>query len=306
MRFPHFCVLGSTIAPEKRFIAGSFAINVGILVRLASRWVAGIHMDDALLRTRRVNKDGIGAIINILGEHYEDEKSVEETVVEYIQLIEKIKEDGLDAGVSIKLSQFGLMINEEYCRKNVERILAKVMEYNGFLWIDMEDSRFTDATIRIYEMCLERYPMVGLAVQTNLKRTEADVRRLVKKGGRIRLCKGAYRENPAISYPKRRDTTVNYSRILRVLFEEGDNFAVGTHDMDMINESLELHKTHNRTFEFQMLQGVRETTAIELARKGYRVVEYVPYGPRWLAYFSRRLKERPGNVITMFRSLVSG
>ncbi len=263
-------------------------------------------MDDALFRTQRINKDGIGAIINILGEHYEDRESVEETVTEYIRLIEKIKEGGLDAGVSIKLSQFGLMIDEEYCRKNVERILAKVMEHDGFLWIDMEDSRFTDATIRIYEMCLGKYPLVGLAVQTNLKRTEADVRRLIKKGGRIRLCKGAYRESAAISFPKKRETTANYSRILKVLFEEGDNFAVGTHDMDMINEALEMSKSNKRSFEFQMLQGVRETTAIELARQGYRVVEYVPYGPRWLAYFSRRLKERPGNVVTMFRSLVSG
>jgi proline dehydrogenase len=279
---------------------------VGILTRLASRWVAGIHMEDALKRAAELNKLRIGAILNILGEHYEDRKSIEETTAEYLELIKAITDRGLDASISIKLSQCGLMIDEEYCRQNVDRILAKVKETGKYLWMDMEGSKYTDATIRIYEHCLKLYPEVGLAVQTNLKRTEADVRSLMKVGGMVRLTKGAYREDPAISYPKRSDATANYSRILKILFEEGERFAVATHDIDMIDETLELSRTHKPTFEFQMLQGVRETLAAELAGKGYRVNEYVPYGPRWLAYFSRRLKERPSNVITMFRSLISG
>ena len=280
--------------------------SVGLLIRLASRWVAGIHMEDALKRAAELNKLRIGAILNILGEHYEDRKSIEETTAEYLELIKAITDRGLDASVSIKLSQCGLMIDEEYCRKNIETILARVKETGNYLWMDMESSKYTDATIRIYEHCLKLYPRVGLAVQTNLKRTEADVRRLMKEGGMARLTKGAYREDPAISYPKRSDTTVNFSKILRYLFEECDNFAVATHDINMINESLELGKKHDKKFEFQMLQGVREKLAAELAGKGYRVNEYVPYGPRWLAYFTRRLKEKPGNILTMFRSLVNG
>ena len=279
---------------------------MGLLVRFASKWVAGVNMEDALKRAEKINQSKLGAVINILGEHYEERKSVEETVAEYVALVEKIKERGLDGGISIKLSQCGLMIDEAYCASNVQRILAKVMEHGRFLWIDMESSEYTDATIRIYEKCLDAYPKVGLAVQSNLKRTEADVRRLVKKGGKIRLCKGAYRENPSIGYPKRADATANYARILRVLYEEGDNFAVATHDINMINEALDLSKKIKRDFEFQMLQGVRETTAVELVNQGHRVLLYVPYGPRWLAYFSRRLKERPLNIITMFKSLVSG
>ena len=279
---------------------------MGLLIRLASRWVAGIHMEDALKRAGELNKLKIGAILNILGEHYEDGKSIEETVAEYLVLIDEITKRKLDASVSIKLSQCGLMINEDFCRKNAERILAKVKETGNYLWMDMESSKFTDATIRIYQHCLKIYPRVGLAVQTNLKRTEEDVRKLMREGGMVRLTKGAYKEDPAISYPKRSDTTVNYSRIMRYLFEECDNFAVATHDIDMINEALELNKKYLRKFEFQMLQGVREKLAAELAGQGYRVNEYVPYGPRWLAYFTRRLKEKPGNIITMFRSLVSG
>lgn len=280
--------------------------SVGLLTRLASRWVAGIHMEDALKRAAELNKLKIGAILNILGEHYEDRKSIEETVAEYLELIRAITDRGLDASISIKLSQCGLMIDDDYCRLNVDRILARVKETGKYLWMDMESSKYTDATIRIYEHCLKEYPEVGLAVQTNLKRTEADVRNLLKVGGMVRLTKGAYKEDPAISYPKRSDTTVNYSRILKALFEEGDRFAVATHDIDMIDEALELSKSHKPTFEFQMLQGVREKLAAELAGKGYRVNEYVPYGPRWLAYFTRRLKEKPGNILTMFRSLVNG
>lgn len=263
-------------------------------------------MEDALVRAARINGEKIGAILNILGEHYEDRESIEATVAEYLQLIDEIDTRGLDASISIKLSQCGLMIDYDYCEKNINRILAKMKEKGKYLWIDMESSKFTDATIRIYEHVIKQYPLGGLAVQTNLKRTEADVRRLIKEGGRVRLTKGAYKEDPAISYPKRADTTANYSKILRILFEEGDNFAVATHDINMVNEALELSKQHNRVFEFQMLQGVREKLAVELAGKGYRVNEYVPYGPRWLAYFTRRLKEKPGNIITMFRSLVSG
>ena len=279
---------------------------MGLLVRLASNWVAGLDMEDALVRAAAINKGKVGAILNILGEHYEDRSSIEATTAEYLRLIDEITKRGLDASISIKLSQCGLMIDEEYCTKNVERILARVKETDKYLWMDMESMKFTDATIRIYEHCLKTYPRVGLAVQTNLKRTEADVRHLMKNGGVVRLTKGAYKEDPAVSYQRRSDTTMNFSKIMRYLFEECDNFAIATHDIDMINEALELHKKHKRRFEFQMLQGVRETLAVELAEKGFRVNEYVPYGPRWLAYFSRRLKERPGNIITMFKSLVSG
>ncbi len=279
---------------------------VGLLVRLASRWVAGVHMEDALVRAARMNKDKIGAILNILGEHYEDRKSIEETVAEYLHLIDEIAKRKLDASISIKLSQCGLMIDEEFCRKNVERILVKVKETGNYLWMDMESTKFTDATIRIYEHCLSIYPKVGLAVQTNLKRTEEDVKRLMNNGGMVRLTKGAYKEDPAISYPKRSDTTVNFSKIMKYLFEACDNFAIATHDIRMIDEAVELGRKYKRTFEFQMLRGVRESLAVELAGKGYRVNEYVPYGPRWLSYFSRRLKEKPGNILTMFRSLISG
>lgn len=263
-------------------------------------------MEDALIRAEQINKSNVGAILNILGEHYEDRKSVEVTIAEYYMLLDKIKECGLDACISVKPSQCGLMIDEKYCMENIQKLLAKVKEHKGFLWIDMENSEYTDVTIKIYEQCLKSYSFVGLAVQTNLKRTEQDTKRLLKKGGRIRLCKGAYREDVSISYPKRSDTTANYQKIMKVLFEEGDNFAIATHDMMMIEAALSLSKSHNKNFEFQMLQGVRESTVRELAKDGYRVLEYVPYGPRWLAYFLRRLRERPRNVITMFRSLMGG
>lgn len=274
-----------------------------LLLSFARQWIAGLHFEDGLRRARESNSRGIGAIINYLGEHYTSREDVEAAVEEYENILQRL--DTLDACISIKLSQFGLTIDEDYCMEMVTRVLDDCRRRGVFLWMDMEGSEYTTATLRIYEDCLRRYPDTGVALQANLRRTERDLRSLLTKRGIIRLCKGAYREPSSIAFRRKRDVDENYRRLMRILFEEGDRFALATHDDGMVREGVALQESHGRRMEFQMLLGVRDQLKEELRAAGYRVLEYIPYGPMWLPYFLRRIRERPRNVVTIVRSLVS-
>jgi len=279
---------------------------MGILNRFASQWVAGEAMGDGLRRAEEANRRGLGAILNLLGEHHTDPTEIDAAVQEYLGLLDAIRARNLDASLSIKPTQCGLMLGEEVYWRSTETILDRVRSMGGFLWMDMEGSRFTDATLAVYRRALAVYPEVGVAVQANLRRTEADVASLLEIGGIVRLVKGAYREPPPVGTANRHETDANYRKILDLLFERGDRFAVGSHDSAMIEYAIEKNRTRPRRFEIQMLLGVRDPLKTDLSRRGHRVVEFIPYGPNWLPYFTRRLRERPRNILTMVRSFVSG
>jgi proline dehydrogenase len=279
---------------------------VGLLIRFASQWVAGETMADGLARAGEANRRGLGAILNLLGEHHTEPAAVDAAVREYLELLDAIQARNLDACLSIKPTQCGLMLGEDAYWRSTKKILDRVRSMHGFLWMDMEGSRFTDATLAVYRKALAEYPEVGVAVQANLRRTEADVGSLLDVGGIVRLVKGAYREPPPTGTANRRETDANYRKLLDLLFERGDRFAVGSHDSAMIDYAIEKNRTHRRRFEFQMLLGVRDPLKADLVRQGYRVAEFIPYGPNWLPYFTRRLRERPRNLLTMVRSFVSG
>jgi proline dehydrogenase len=183
-------------------------------------------------------------------------------------------------------------------------LFDRIRAMGDFLWLDMESSRFTDDTLALYEDLRRRHHDVGVCLQANLKRTRKDLNRLLEIGGKVRLTKGAYREPEEIAYRKRAHVDEAYGKLLTTLFENGDRFAVGTHDGALIDRAIKLAGTHRRIWEFQMLKGVREPLKRELAAKGLRVSEYIPFGPNWLPYFLRRLRERPRNVVTMLRSFV--
>ena len=275
-----------------------------LLLPLARQWVAGNTFEEGLQRARVANTRGLGAILNFLGEHYTHRADVEATVREYRAILNGINDDGLDATISIKPTQFGLTIDEAYCRRNVEEVRELCRAQGLFLWLDMEDSPYTSATLRIYQETQASYPETGVALQANLFRAQRDLRALMPEGI-VRLVKGAYRENPAISYRKKEDIDGNYRALMRTLFERGRRFALATHDDAMIREGLTLQDEHHRDVEFQTLMGVRDPLKQELRAQGLRTLEYIPYGPRWFAYFTRRLQERPRNVILMMRSFVS-
>ncbi len=275
-----------------------------LLLPLARQWVAGNTFEEGLQRARVANERGLGAILNFLGEHYTQREDVEASRKEYRAILAGIDADGLDATISIKPTQFGLTIDEAYCRENLEEIRELCRAQGVFLWLDMEDTPYTSATLRIYEDTLRAYPETGVALQANLHRAEEDLRALMPHGI-IRLVKGAYREDPDISYRQKPDIDENYRALMRILFREGRRFALATHDDAMIREGLALQEEHQRDLEFQTLMGVRDPLKQELQARGLRTLEYIPYGPSWFAYFTRRLRERPRNIILMMRSFVS-
>ena len=280
---------------------------MGLLIRFARQWVAGETLDDAVHVALDANRRNIHALVNHLGEHYSEKARVEATVREYLRLVAKLRAANVNGDVSIKPTQFGIMIDKEYALSQILPVLDAVKAWGHLFWVDMEAASTVPDTIWIYEKLLRRYSQVGLCLQANLRRTGKDLERLLHLGARIRLVKGAYKETPGIAFTRRDDIDREYLTHLETLFAKGKDFAVASHDGRMVQRTLELARTNpDVPFEFAMLQGVRDPLKSELVSRGHRVTEYIPYGPTWLPYFTRRLRERPRNILTMVRSFVSG
>lgn len=263
-------------------------------------------MADAIRVAREANARGIQALVNHLGEHYRERAPVEATTREYLRLIAAMRAEGIRGDVSLKPTQFGVFIDKDYALSQMIPVLDATQAEGRVLWLDMEDASTTDDTVWICERLLERYDRVGICVQANLRRTAQDLGRLLGDGARIRLVKGAYKETEDIAHLTRPEIDRQYLIHLGTLFDRGRDFAVASHDSRMIDRALELAREHPTPFEFAMLQGVRDPLKEDLVKQGHRVAEYIPYGPNWLPYFARRLRERPRNVVTMVRSFVSG
>ena len=280
---------------------------MGLLIRFAGQWVAGETKEDAVRVAQNANRRGVHVIVNHLGEHYHEKAPVEATVQEYLRLVATLRAADVDGTVSTKPTQFGIMIDKEYALSQLVPVLDAVKAWGRILWVDMEAASTVADTVWVFEELRKRYDRVGLCLQANLKRTEQDLARLLSLGARVRLVKGAYKETPDVAFMGRAEIDREYLRHLDTLFRQGREFAVATHDGKLIDHALALAKEHPAVpFEFAMLQGVRNPLKTELVAKGLRVTEYVPYGPNWLPYFTRRLKERPRNILTMVRSFVSG
>jgi len=276
---------------------------MSFFIRFARQWIAGETLSDAIISTKKANSKGLGAIINFLGEHVKDREESEKNKTENLKILQAIKDSNLNASLSIKLTQMGLIIDRNMCLSNVETIVRSGASNNIFVWIDMENSHYTEDTIDIYLTILKKYKNAGIAIQSNLKRSESDIRRITSSGGIIRLVKGAYAEKSDIAYSSRADVTINFSKLMGFLFYRSPFFAIATHDERLINEAIEANKTHQKKIEFQMLLGVREELKNELVRKGLKVVDYIPYGKKWFPYSMRRIRERKRNILLIFRSI---
>ena len=279
---------------------------MGLVTWFARQWVAGETMADAIRVAREANARGLDALVNHLGEHYREKGPVESTAREYLDLLSTMQAAGIRGEVSLKPTQFGVLIDRAYALSEMIPVLEATKANGRVLWLDMESANTTDDTVWICEQLLTRYDRVGICLQANLKRTADDFDRLIHDGARVRLVKGAYKETPDIAYRTRSEIDRAYLAHLETLFTRARHFAVGSHDGRMIDRALALSKLHRTPFEFAMLQGVRDPLKTELVHAGYQVAEYIPYGPNWLPYFTRRLRERPRNVITMLRSFVGG
>ena len=274
------------------------------LFRIAKQWIAGDTMDEALKSACQANENDMTAIINRLGEHITSKAQIDQMISEYLNLVANLHKYKISGGISVKPTQVGLTSNLEECLNNFKVIIEKSTLSQSFVWIDMESSEYTDDTIKIYQSLFEKYERLGLAIQANLKRTEKDLSLLLKRGAKIRLVKGAYRENKKIAYKTRHEVDENYKKLMTVLFRDGNEFGIATHDSTLIELAINLSKKYERKFEFQMLKGIRDEMKPVLISQGYSVSEYIPYGTNWLPYSIRRLKERKRNILLLGSSFL--
>ena len=274
-----------------------------LFYRIAKRWIAGYTLQDAISAARDANNRKVQALLNRLGEHTPDRNLIQQYVEEYLKLLEAIQSEKLQATISIKPSQIGLTADATLCRDNLLKILAKAEEEGRFVWIDMENSPYTESTVGLYRELLGTHKDLGLCLQANMKRSESDLRDLLPRGGKIRLVKGAYPENGDVAFRRRSELNANYLRLMRILFEEAKFFAIGTHDEKMTNEAEKLSRARRANFEFQLLKGIRDDLKSRLLTDGFKVSEYIPYGPEWYNYSKRRMRERKRNILLLIRSI---
>ncbi|WP_276254373.1 proline dehydrogenase family protein [Halomontanus rarus] len=276
-----------------------------MLPPIANRFVAGETPAETIAHVRRLNDRDVEALVNLLGEHYDDRETVAGDVAAYHTLIDDIADDGLEAAVSVKPSQLGLDLGENVFREHLAELVDHAADRGVFVWIDMEDHTTTDVTLDAYEeLAREHDGGVGVCVQANLKRTRADVERLAGVPGKVRFVKGAYDEPASIAYTDKADVNRAYRELLEYAFEHfEDGIAVGSHDPAMIDYAIDCHDEHGTPFEIQMLMGVREDAQYDLAEE-YEVWQYVPYGDRWKSYFYRRIMERKENLWFAVRAIL--
>ena len=274
-----------------------------LFYRIAKRWIAGYTLQDAINSARDANERKMQALLNRLGEHTPDRNLIQQYVEEYLKLLEAIRSDKLQAAISIKPSQIGLTADATLYRDNLLKILTKAEEEERFVWIDMENSPYTESTVNIYRELLVTHNDLGLCLQANMKRSESDLRDLLPRGGKIRLVKGAYPENGDVAFKRRSELNANYVRLMHILFEQGTFFAIGTHDEKMITKAENLSRNQKVNFEFQLLKGIRDDLKSRLLKDGFKVSEYIPYGPEWYNYSKRRMRERKRNILLLIRSI---
>lgn len=242
-------------------------------------------------------------MLNYLGENVTDRAVAESHKEEYLQLQQAIATSGVDGFVSVKLTQFGLGSDGEGALRRLESVAENAERLHQLLWIDMEGSNFTDWTLNVYTDIQARHQGVGLALQAYMRRSENDLKMLLDNNARIRLVKGAYKEQPAVVFPTRREISQNFSSLMHSLFDQGDNFAIATHDSKLVEEAERIADSRHVNFRFEMLKGIRNELKEELVKSGYKLSEYLPYGEEWYAYSRRRLTEHPSNVLLLVRSL---
>lgn len=278
-----------------------FVRRNGLAKRLASRFVAGETPDDGVAAVRELNRAGISASLDLLGESVSKPEEARQARDMYLSTLDRIRTAGVDANVSVKLTQMGLDIAEDLAIENMNAIIERAAAHASFVRIDMESSAYTARTLDLFKRVF--YPKfghaVGVVLQTYLRRTPQDVDDMIALGARVRLCKGAYKEPPEVAFPDRRDVDQTYETCMQRLLELGHYPGLATHDPKLITAARDFVRAKGipaERYEFQMLYGVRRDLQLALRRDGYRMRVYVPFGTHWYPYLMRRLAERPANV----------
>jgi proline dehydrogenase len=279
---------------------------------LARRFVAAPNLEGTIPVAQTLNQQGLRVALDLLGEHVDDRQVAEESRDAYIRLIHRIAKaranGGLQANISIKLSMMGQLIDEAFCFDNLTELLDVATAYDVFVCLDMEGSDLTDSTLAIFERAYAQYPdHVGPVLQAMLKRTADDVERMCELGARVRLCKGAYKESPAVAYQDMGMIRSRYIEHMKRLIADASYPGIATHDDQLIEATKQFVQANGidrADFEFQMLYGMRPDTQRAIAQDGYNMLVYVPYGTEWFPYYYRRLRERKENVWFLLKNLV--
>jgi len=273
---------------------------MSILTFLARRFIAGEKIEDAVRVIKNLNQNGMTATLDILGENVKSEQEATQKADNYIQALEMIDKEKLNSHASIKLTQMGMDVSDGFCYDNVSRIFERASSLNNFVRVDIEGSDYTGRTLDLVYRWHEKFPNMGAAIQAMLFRSLEDVKELNRRKIRVRLCKGAYREPKHIAFQNRRDINENFVTLMKLLLKEGNYPAIGTHDEKLIEATREFAQKEGigkDKYEFQMLYGIRRGLQLKLAREGYNVRVYVPYGTHWLPYYLRRLREKRENLL---------
>ena len=298
-------ILAAADSPRLQRLVQKYGFRLG-----AARFVAGETLDDAVPVLRRLNDSGLLTNTTLLGEGVRNEAETRSVVDAYREVLDRIHAEGLRTNVALKLTHLGLSIDEDLAQHNVAELVEHAAQRGNFVRIDMEESRYLDATLRIYRRLREDgHDNVGAVLQAYLFRSEDDLAALLPLGPNLRIVKGAYLEPPEIAYPRKRDVDDAYVRLMKASLD-GDGFtAVATHDETLIEQAVSFTRERGiprERFQFQMLYGVRPRLQLELVQRGFDVLVATPYGPEWYRYLMRRLAERPANLLFLLRNLLRG
>jgi len=268
----------------------------------SKKYIAGKTLEDAMRISKKINDEGMKVTIDILGEFITNLDQAEANKNEYIELIEVTEANKIDGNYSIKPTMFGLLIDKDVCYKNIREIVAKAVEYNNFVRVDMEDSQCTDLEIELYRKLKKEFPQnCGLVVQSYMKRTLNDLKNMMDLHSEdnplnYRLCKGIYVEPSEIAFKKYKEVNEHFLKDLEFMFQNGVYPGIATHDKPLIEGAYKLIEKYNvpkDKYEFQMLYGVTPERRKSIVNKGHTMRIYVPYGEQWFGYSTRRLKENP-------------
>ncbi len=281
-----------------------------LVKRFAMRYIAGEELDDAVRVVKGINSKKMMGTMDVLGENVSTREDSLAAVRECEEVLHSINKNHLDTNFSIKLTQFGLKIDEEFCHSNVKRLLEIASGYNNFVRMDMEDSSTTSEALELYgRLRSEGFENVGVVIQANMRRSEEDVQRPISMKANIRLCKGAYIETDAIAFKGKEEIRLNYLKLLRKLLEGKCYVGIATHDDFLIGAAYQTIQEMNiqkSDYEFQMLYGVKSKLRDKIVADGHRLRVYVPFGQYWYAYSIRRFKENPQIARYVFQAIFSG
>ena len=277
--------------------------------KFASRFVAGETIDEAVKAAGELRQRGITASLDLLGESVTVESEAVAARDQYLQMLDRLAAAGQEVNVSVKLTQMGLDISEDLCYGNMVRILEKAKALRGFVRLDMESSEYTQKTLDFFTGRLfgSYGEHCGVVIQSALRRSESDIDDLIARGARVRLCKGAYLEPPAVAFPDKKDVDRNYVVLMERLLLKGNYPGIATHDERIIQQAREFSRRQQigpERYEFQMLYGVRRDLQGQLKQAGYNMRVYIPFGTQWYPYLMRRLAERPANIAFILGNLV--